>query len=198
MSAILPPAKPRLSQDELSVQMRKNGLHLDDLLQSYPLLVVGLRGYYREMGAKGRNDRMLYDDAICIVTTNVYATFNGNTDPNGYKLGKGTGPSKGMAVLDAGFWPVYRFDLHRGAYLALCQRAGDVTVTRDGSPPYKDTGEFGINIHRGGTNGTSSLGCQTIPPSQWDAFIALATSEAKRLWGDWWKKRTVGYALMET
>ena len=37
-----------------------------------------------------------------------------------------------------------------------------------------------INIHRGGRNGTSSEGCQTIPPSQWDAFYSSLSGEMKR------------------
>lgn len=162
------------------------------------MLIIGLRGYYRDtMGEPGVNDRMIYDDAICIVTPNVHANFNGNTDPNGYRPGHGTGAAKGMATLKPGFWPVYRFDLHRGQYLALCQRAGEVTVIRDGHPSYEDTGEFGINIHRGGATSTSSLGCQTIPPSQWDGFITLAVSEAKRLFGAKWKSTTIPYVLID-
>jgi lysozyme len=102
-----------------------------------------------------------------------------------------------MATLKTGIWFVHRFDLHRGKYLALCQRAGDVSVTRDGVPPYDDTGMFGINIHKGGYNTTSSEGCQTIHPSQWESFIALATDQAKRFFGDKWKKTTVPYVLVE-
>ena len=38
-----------------------------------------------------------------------------------------------------------------------------------------------INIHRGGNTTTSSEGCQTIPPRQWDTFIAQVDTLAKRL-----------------
>ncbi len=81
--------------------------------------------------------------------------------------------------------------------MALCQRAGNVTVTRDGNPPYKDTGSFGINIHKGGPNSTSSIGCQTIHPSQWDSFIAVAQDQVRRYFGQAWKRQIVPYILIE-
>lgn len=192
---MLPPSRPRLTEQSARAMLAQR---FGDAPLAHPLIVVGFRGYYRDsMGAPGRNDRMIYDDAIGILTPNAFAMFNGNTDPNGYRKGAGTGSRKGMATLNAGWWPVYRFDLHRGKYLALCQRGGEVTVTRDGDPPYQDTGEFGINIHRGGNTTTSSLGCQTIPPAQWPAFISLAEAEARRLFGDRWKRTNIPYALIE-
>jgi lysozyme len=139
----------------------------------------------------------MYDDALFVVTDDAFVAFNGNTDPSGYRKGAGTGAGKGMASLNPGVWPVYRLDLHQGKYLALCQRAGQVTVTRDGTPPYPDTGMFGINIHKGGINGTSSEGCQTVPAAQWPAFIALVTDQAKRLFGEAWKQQAITYVLLD-
>jgi hypothetical protein len=126
------------------------------------------------MGAPGVNDRGVYDDGLFIDTPNVTASYNGNTDPSGYRKGSGTGPGKGMASLKPGAWFVHKFDKRKGKYLALCQRLGDVTVIRDGEPPHEDNGSgFGINIHRGGYTRTSSIGCQTVHPDQWDSFIGL-------------------------
>jgi hypothetical protein len=195
---ILPPAKPRLSTSDLHQRLEPFAIDR----AKHPLLVVGIRGYYlNTMGVKGRNDRGIYDDALFIDAPSVTAAYNGNTDPSAYRTGKGRGAGKGMACLDPGAWFVHRFAIHAAnkpsAHLALCQREGEVTVTRDGTPPYKDTGMFGVNIHRGRPNSTSSLGCQTVHPGQWDSFIALAIDQAKRHFGPEWRKSVIPYVLLE-
>lgn len=195
MPAILPATgRPRLSTLELEKRLEPFGIDRD----KYPLLIVGIRGYYKNsMGAPGVNDRGIYDDALFIDSPSVTAAFNGNTDPSAYKKGVGTGAGKDMASLKPGPWFVHRFDLHKGKYLALCQRLGAVTVIRDGNPPYADTGDFGINIHKGSYTGTSSLGCQTIHPDQWESFISMAVDQAKRYHGDRWNKVCIPYVLLE-
>lgn len=146
MPPLAPATRPRLSTAELEAALRRVGV--DPAAE--PLLVVGIRGYYRNtMGAPGVNDRGIYDDAIFLHTPSATAAFNGNTDPSRFRKGVGKGAAKGMACLNTGVWRVHRFDKHKGKYLALCQRMGPVTVTRDGDPPYEDTGDFGINIHDG-------------------------------------------------
>ena len=192
MPVLLPPAKPRLSAHELEALLAPYGVDRT----TYPVVVVGIRGYYRDtMGAPGVNDRGIYDDAIFLHSPSVTAAYNGNTDPSQYRKGQGRGAGKGIASLEPGAWYVHRFDLHDGRYLALCQRSGPVTVTRDGDPPYRDVGMFGINIHRGSFTGTSSLGCQTIHPSQWDSFIGLAADQAKRYHAARWRQAVIPYVL---
>ena len=182
----MPEITPRLSRDELHARIAAAG-HVIDRAK-YPLIVVGIRGYYlNTMGVVGANDRGIYDDALFIDTPNATVAFNANVDPSVTRLG--------MAVLKPGLYYVHRFDLHKGQYMALCQRAGEVTVARDYQAD--ETGFFGINIHRGGINTTSSLGCQTVVPAQWDGFINLAISEAKRFYGNKWKVTTVPYVLLE-
>jgi hypothetical protein len=188
-------AKPRLGSNEL--KERLTAFNID--YAKYPLIIVGIRGYYKtSMGAPNINDRGIYDDAIFIYTPSVFAAFNANTDPSVYR--KKTTTKKGIASLIPGAWYVHKFDVHRGAhsqYPAICQRLGTVTVLRDGVPPYKDTGNFGINIHRGGNTTTSSEGCQTILPDQWDSFYNLAKDQAKRYYGDNWNKKVIPYILLE-
>ena len=68
---------------------------------------------------------------------------------------------------------VYSVDLHRGHYLALCQRNGPVKVWRDANRDSIhdmsgeiDEGYFGINIHQAGRNSTEvgkwSAGCTVL------------------------------------
>ena len=146
---------------------------------SDPVCLVGIRGYYRDtMGAVGKQDRGIYDDAIILVSPNVHAAFNANVDPGAY--GKNPKIGKGYASLAPG---VYRYKLGRhglrsgNPYRALVQ-GNPVTVSRDGGED--ETGYFGINIHKGSNRSVSSEGCQTIPPAQWPAFITMVETEMKR------------------
>jgi lysozyme len=190
---IVPVEKPRLSSSELRALIAPYAIDR----AKYPIVVVGIRGYYKNsMGAPAVNDRGIYDDALFIESDQAMVAFNGNTDPSSYLAGTGTEDSKGMASLNPGAWFVHKFDLHQKKYLALCQRAGSVTVTRDGNPPYSDTGMFGINIHKGGYNSTSSKGCQTIHPGQWESFISLSQDQAKRYFGSSWKTKVIPYILI--
>ena len=146
--------------------------------------LVGIRGYYHYNHAD--NQRGIYDDAIFLVSPDLFVPFNANTDPSVFR--------RGIAKLSTGLWE-YKLGTHglskpkARQYQALVQ-AEPVTVIRDGSGP--DTGWFGINIHRGGFSGTSSLGCQTIPPAQWPTFISLVKQELSRH-----GFQTLPYALTE-
>lgn len=166
---MLPSSRPRLSkEDALKILKAKNVS-----LKNYKVVLLGIRGYYLDsMGKEGTNDRRIYDDAAFWITNEVFESFNFNTDPNGYRPGDGHGNGKGMAVLKPGNW-LYQKGLHKG-YAAFRQGQA-VIVMRDktGGGYYEHSGWFGINIHRGGNSSTSSLGCQTLPTSQWNEFKAL-------------------------
>jgi lysozyme len=188
----IPATRPKLTSEQLKELLEDFKIDRN----KYPLIVIGIRGYYlNSMGKMGENDRGIYDDAIIIDSPNAMITYNGNVDPSGYRKGSGKGAGKGMASLKPGLYFAHNIGTHKG-YRALSQGRGEVTVIRDGDPPYEDKGYFGINIHKGGINTTSSEGCQTIPPSQWNNFIQTVESEARRLYGDNWNKQVIPYVLI--
>jgi hypothetical protein len=195
MATLKPGSKPRLTTEDLKEKLQPFNIDY----KKYPLIIVGVRGYYKNsMGAPNINDRGIYDDALFIYTPGTFAAFNANTDPSVVR--KKTATQKGIATLKPGAYYVHKFDIHGGKqlqYPAICQRLGKVTVIRDGDPPYEETGNFGINIHRGGNTKTSSEGCQTIVPEQWDAFYSLAKMQAKSFYGDNWNKTVIPYILLE-
>jgi hypothetical protein len=177
---LLPPHRPLLDRTRVYNVLRNRGVNAD-------VSLLGVRGYYsKTMGNTPGNEQGIYDDAIFIVSTNAFAAFNANTDPSIRR--------QSVATLECGSWK-YQIGIHglskpvAKQYPALVQ-ADEVTVSRDGEA--SETGFFGINIHRGGYNGTSSLGCQTIYPDQWEAFFGLVKSELARR-----GQRIVPYLLIE-
>tara|TARA_B110000503_G_scaffold59651_1_gene95066 strand:+ start:1002 stop:1610 length:609 start_codon:yes stop_codon:yes gene_type:complete len=107
--------------------------------------------------------------------------------------------SKGCAILVPNqYRSTYKLDLHRGKYLALCQRE-PVSVYRDnnkdfiydyeGSPI--DKGMFGINIHKASSYqevenvDRNSAGCQvTQDPNDYE-FCMNLYKQAQKQWGEW-------------
>lgn len=177
VSALVPKSTPKAPHEKIEQIIKDHNIDRE----KYPVVLVGVRGYYlNTMGKAGENDRGIYDDAFFWCTPTAFLSANGNTDPSRFRKGKGTGKDKGMADMIAGTW-MYKPGMHNGSVPHPAFRQADkVTVLRDGDPDYLDTGMFGINIHRGGKNGTSSLGCQTVPPAQWDSFKTLGYSELTR------------------
>lgn len=179
MPVAIPPARPQQDPATTAQQLLAANVHDS-------VAVVAIRGYYRDtMGVPGVNDRGIYDDAFIVVSPSVHASFNGNTDPSVYR--------PGIATLKPGVWR-YKPGIHGLSrppalqYPAFVQ-AAEVTVLRDpngvahGHPdeqPTEDTGWFGINLHRGGIETTSSLGCLTVPPMQWDSFHQLVLDQLHR------------------
>ncbi len=176
---LVPKSKPKINLEEILELLKAYKIDLD----VSPVVLVGIRGYYlNSMGEKGKNDRGIYDDAlIWVIKDRGIMAFNGNCDASKYRKGKGTGSEKGMASLNIGVWN-YKTGVHNGKipHQAFRQH-GKVIVTRDGTNGnYQDgPGFFGINIHKGGITGTSSLGCQTVPRDQWNAFKGLGYAAIK-------------------
>lgn len=169
--------------------------------------ILGRRGYYRDaLGKPGVNDWSIYDDAIVVVTPTSFVSYNANCDPSRHH--------PGVAVLEPGVW-LYRLGIHNQSkpsppherYAALVQ-ADEVIVHREGTEHFEKTyvdpamgqclgdgrwqGFFGINIHHGAYHSTSSEGCQTIYPDQWDSFITLVQLECTRH-----QLTTIPYVLTE-
>lgn len=166
---MIPLSRPKLLKEEALRRMEAFSL------DQYPVRLLGLRGYYKStMGDPEKNDRSIYDDAIFIVTPSIYRAFNANTDPSVSR--------KGIAMLKPGAVYLYKIGLHnmKNPYLALRQH-GRVTVIRDGLGEFTDTAAapFYIDIHKGGYGTTSSLGCQTIYPDQWDEFLKTVVTALK-------------------
>jgi lysozyme len=133
------------------------------------------------MGKPDQNDRGIYDDALFIIGPRTFESFNANTDPSIWR--------PGIATLVPGVhW--YKPGNHGiskpgGGYPAFRPATPDeaLPVYRDGQA--RKSEGIAINIHRGGYTTTSSAGCQTIHPDQWDHFhrtltLALVTSKQKR------------------
>ncbi len=167
-SQLLPKFRPKISDDwALAIQNKFIDLVPEDR-RGDAMMVIGIRGYYQKsMGNPRQNDRGIYDDAIMIMEPDGAHPFNGNTDPSSFR--------KGIANLKAPQSVRYvpgphGFKRKNGPYPAFRQNS-NCTVVRDQKGD--DTGMFWINLHRGGINGTSSAGCQTVPPHQWDEFERL-------------------------
>ena len=171
-----PNSKPKASRQRVEVAAlrawKEAGRKAEDFPATY---IFASRAYYRDsMGKPGVNDVGIYDDAIFIVTPDHFSAWNANTDPSRY--GWNAGAKKFMARLKPGVWSFrrlkHKMNSPRG-YMAFGQGSQPVTVERikqDGTIAMSESGQFGINLHRGGNNGTSSEGCQTIVPSQWPDF----------------------------
>lgn len=166
----IPKSKPKASRD---LVIRKATEAWADKHGTSPLperFVLAVRGYYSETIGEPGNDISVYDDALFIVTPTTMTAWNGNTDPSRY--GWNPHADKFMARLKPGCW-WFRPLIHRAKYQAFGQGGDLVTVERvkkDGTVAVTESGEFGINLHLGGVNGTSSEGCCTLPPEQWSDF----------------------------
>lgn len=174
--------RPKLSRTELGALIASHGI-------KEQVYIVGIRGYFKDtMGKPGVNDIAIYDDAFFIVSPETFISFNGNTDPSKQY--------PNIATLKPGLY-YYHQGLHgvSGAhpYMAFRQHS-DVTVMRQGGKDETDSPahRFWIDIHRGGYNTTSSLGCQTIHPDQWEEFKGVGYSQM-----DKYHQPLIPYLLIE-
>lgn len=147
--------------------------------------IIGVRGWRRGAAVENRLDE--YNDTIYLAAA-AAAPGPAGGEPDGPAVeefpasvdpGRLREPNpKGTAHLLPGRYE-YRLGLHRGREPALVQ-AGPVTVLRYFDVgdrdwvPQRESGWFGINIHRGGRGthvGAWSAGCQVIRGEVWARFL---------------------------
>ncbi len=171
--------------------------------QDHDLNLIGVRSPNRVAGA--------FDDMFhCVYLEDgkwIQESYKCTTDPSAEQHMSPTN-SKGVAILKAGqYRGCWKLDLHRGKYLALCQRGSEVTVFRDknfdnisdlNENSSLDTGYFGINGHRAHktllVNSTKfySSGCQVVRhPADFARLIALCEIQRAKI------GNTFSYTLLE-
>lgn len=178
--SILPKDKPKLSREEVKEIIKDHNVNDQ-------VVLVGIRGYYkRTMGNPLTNDRGIYDDAIFVYAPTTFSSYNANTDPSVTR--------KGIATLKEGVH-IYKKGKHKisspNGYAAFrpANPEEKLPVTRD-----DQEGDFwgiAINIHKGGYNTTSSEGCQTIYPTQWQSFKTTVYELMDR-----YDQKTISYILI--
>lgn len=143
------------------------------------------------MGRRGKNDRKIYDDAIFLVSHDFYRSFTANCDPGAFRNGIANLVARPTKPY------LYKVGIHGWSkppsrrYTALVQASG-VDIKRDGKRTIERNQWRGINIHKGGYSTVSSLGCQTIYPSQWEEFIGSVKKLLKKE-----GQKTIPYLLVE-
>lgn len=163
---------------------------------NYNLNIIGVRS--------NRNGKVtnVFDDYIVVDYNTTIChkrhIYSITTDPGTYYMSNPTS-KKGTAILVPGQYKgVYKIDLHRGKYKALCQRNGSVKVYRDNNkddiydllPEIIDVGMFGINIHRSNEFRTTknidkySAGCQVFAdPRDFRSFMQICEKQ-KEIYGN--------------
>jgi len=160
--------------------------------KSYDVNIVGVRNTLPSVYKKVTN---VFDDHITLTFKDEkgvlqFYCWMATTDP-GKKGVQQFHNAKGVARLVPGkYLTTYAIDKHQGKYDALCQRLGEVTVWRDGNKDLmfdevlKDTGMFGINIHKAGQDSTWvenwSEGCNVFKRvKDFDVFMSICKKAAK-------------------
>ncbi|AUC75769.1 peptidoglycan-binding domain-containing protein [Olleya sp. Bg11-27] len=182
-----PSSTTNLVREFKSIFNRKNYVFQDDELR---LNIIGIRNLDANAD--------LFDDELVVIwkENGSYKVkrYPLTTDPGKGYLGSVMINPKGTAILKAGqYRNAYKLGLHRSKYIALVQRNGPVTVYRDnnknGSLDFmignQDSGYFGINIHKAGTNSARvnkwSAGCQVFKrEAHFNELISLCKKSERK------------------
>ena len=172
--------------------LRERGYELYTRL--YELNIVGIR-------SKSTKANRFDDELHVFYKVNMsrwqYHVFKITTDPGTYWL-RNPMQGQGTAILAQGqYQDAYQIGMHQGKYRALVQRKA-VTIIRDYDRDayldfrngYKETGLFGINIHRALSQGKTkyidkfSAGCQVFEnESDFEHFMQLCNKH-EQLYGN--------------
>ena len=160
--------------------------------KGYDVNIVGVRSNAPAIADKVTN---VFDDFLTISFKDSlgnwnFFCWNATTEPGKKGVQQYHNP-KGVARLVPGqYRSTWAIDMHLGKYQALCQRLGEVTVWRDSNKDMvfdekvKDTGIFGINIHKAGQDSAWvenwSEGCQVFKRvKDFNEFMTICKKAAK-------------------
>jgi len=149
------------------------------------------------LGIRSKDNKInVYDDVIALITPNSFDAYPANTDPSVNRKGVAA-LQPGVYLYKRGLHGISHLNLDNTGDKAILQQlldtgkdypaiagrllpywalrqAGPVTLLREGqTKPETEIDPANwpwIDIHRGGVNTTSSLGCQTIRPDLWPSF----------------------------
>jgi hypothetical protein len=162
----------------------------DDANKTYDVNIVGIRN-----SSSGNKVTNVFDDLLTISFKDEngvwqYFEWAATTEP-GKKGVMQYHNSKGVArLIPNQYRTTWAIDKHQGKYDALCQRLNKVDIWRDNNKNLtfdeilKDSGMFGINIHKAGKDSTWvenwSEGCQVFKRvKDFDEFMKICKKAAK-------------------
>lgn len=190
-------ATPELEQ-VINAMNNKGYVIYDTPDKEWNINIVGVRS--------SNNDPSRFDDYLFVFYRDgvdwSYYCFSITTDPSIKYLQTPLSDvyEQGTAILKEGqYIGAYEINWHKkgsqSAHKALCQNLGEVTVYRDNTYDdemnlilgTEDTGFFGINIHRGPSNGDEgtynwnySAGCQVFSNDKgFDVFLTVCLNSYK-------------------
>jgi len=181
------------SKEQIEKAVKSQGYVWFDGAKDYDVNIVGVRN-----ATPGQKVTNLFDDKLTLSYKVggewFYHEWDATTEP-GKKGVMQFHNSGGVArLVPDQYRGVYAVSMHQGKYQALCQRLGDVTVWRDKNRDMdfdeiiRDTGMFGINIHKAGTVSNFvenwSEGCQVFKRTKdFNDFMVLI-NRAKEIHGN--------------
>ena len=181
------------SKEQIEKAVKSQGYVWFNGAKDYDVNIVGVRN-----ATPGQKVTNLFDDKLTLSYKIggewFYHEWDATTEP-GKKGVMQFHNSGGVArLVPDQYRGVYKVSMHQGKYQALCQRLGDVTVWRDKNRDMdfdeiiRDTGMFGINIHKAGTVSNFvenwSEGCQVFKRTKdFNDFMVLI-NRAKEIHGN--------------